>query len=398
MMANKLINARFDSVCSRCGSKIVKGETCEYIPGDKGKTKARVLCNKCTGKEPSSKPSTPDVVINNKEVEHKVTLDIAAELAKLHAAVDKETPKIYTDTVNACKMIQDENKKAYQKMLQEEFGSIPHTIIEVKKEGKVKKIKEITHPKLADILTMVGADIPVFLMGAAGTGKNHMCKQVADALSLEFYFTNAVSNEYKITGFIDANGKYHSTQFYEAFTKGGLFFFDEIDASVPEVLVLLNAAIENRYFNFPTGKVDAHKDFRVIAAGNTYGSGASVQYVGRYQLDAASLDRFALVEIDYDSKVEHILARNDDDLVEFIHIVRKVVKDNGLRVVVSYRAIRQLSELIHVQKMDAKRAIEYSMIKGLSVDDMNIILRGLRRDMNKYLSLYKEILSERGAD
>lgn len=73
-------------------------------------------------------------------------------------------------------------------------------------------------------------------------------------MGLDFYFTNAVSQEYKLTGFIDANGKYQETQFYKAFTQGGLFFLDEMDASIPEVLVILNAAIANRYFDFSKWK------------------------------------------------------------------------------------------------------------------------------------------------
>lgn len=75
-----------------------------------------------------------------------------------------------------------------------------------------------------------------------------ICQQVAEALGLDFYFTNAVTQEYKLTGFIDANGNYQETQFYKAFTKGGLFFLDEMDASIPETLIILNAAIANRYY------------------------------------------------------------------------------------------------------------------------------------------------------
>ena len=75
---------------------------------------------------------------------------------------------------------------------------------------------------------------------------------------------------------------------------------DEMDASIPEVLVILNAAIANRYFDFPApiGYVEANPNFRVIAAGNTTGHGADFEYVGRNQLDGASLDRFAVVKID----------------------------------------------------------------------------------------------------
>ena len=131
------------------------------------------------------------------------------------------------------------------------------------------------------------------LTGAAGTGKNVICKQVAQALGLKFYFSNAVTQEYKLTGFTDANGRYQPTQFYKAFTEGGVFMLDEIDASIPEVLVILNSAIANGYFDFPApiGYVDAHPDFRVVAAGNTTGNGADFEYVGRNQLDASSLEQ-----------------------------------------------------------------------------------------------------------
>jgi MoxR-like ATPase len=98
--------------------------------------------------------------------------------------------------------------------------------------------------------------------------KNVICKQVAEALKLEFYFSNAVTQEFRLTGFVDANGRYQDTQFFHAFTEGGIFFLDEMDASIPEVLVILNAAIANRYFDFPGhGRVQAHENFRVIAAG-----------------------------------------------------------------------------------------------------------------------------------
>ncbi|MCA7081854.1 AAA family ATPase, partial [Staphylococcus aureus] len=112
---------------------------------------------------------------------------------------------------------------------------------------------------------------PLLLVGPAGSGKNVVLEQVAKDLGKDFYFTNAVTEEYKLTGFIDASGTYQETQFYQAFTKGGIFFLDEMDASVPEALVILNAAIANRYFNFPNGKAQAHPDFTVVAAAYTTG-------------------------------------------------------------------------------------------------------------------------------
>ena len=138
--------------------------------------------------------------------------------------------------------------------IKEVYGFLPE-IHEVKTPTSTNTVKGTLHEKFDEVLQIVNLNIPVYLTGKAGTGKNVICKQVAEALGLDFYFTNAVTQEYKLTGFIDANGVYQKTQFYEAFTRGGVFFLDEMDASVPEVLIILNAAIANGYFDFPIGKL-----------------------------------------------------------------------------------------------------------------------------------------------
>jgi hypothetical protein len=225
---------------------------------------------------------------------------------------------------------------------------------------------EVFHDKYTQILTCVSANIPVYLAGPAGSGKNHTLEQVASSLDLDFYFTNSVQQEYKITGFIDAGGNYHETEFYKAFTKGGLFFLDEMDASIPEVLVLLNAAIANRYFEFPNGKVTAHKDFRVVAAGNTVGSGANDMYTGRLVLDQATLDRFVIIDFDYCLKIELHLVKGNTELVDFIHELRKQATDKGIRATFSYRCMTMVTKL--EDKMELVEVLRISVFKGMDKD------------------------------
>jgi MoxR-like ATPase len=67
--------------------------------------------------------------------------------------------------------------------------------------------------------------------------------------------------------------------------------------------------------DFPDGIIQRHPDFVAIAAANTFGRGADRQYVGRYQLDAATLDRFVMLSWEYDSALESAilgLPRPDD--------------------------------------------------------------------------------------
>lgn len=229
---------------------------------------------------------------------------------------------------------------------------------------------EVFHSKFEMIKTCVENKIPVYLAGPAGSGKNHTLEQVAKVLGLEFYFTNSVQQEYKLTGFIDAGGKFHETEFYKAFTNGGLFFLDEMDASIPEVLVLLNAAIANGYFEFPNGKVTAHEDFRVVAAGNTVGSGADEAYTGRMVLDQATLDRFAIIEFGYDLKIELALTKGNADLVSFIEDLRKQADDKGVRATFSYRCISMVVKL-ETAGMNVEEIIKIAVVKGMDKDTIN---------------------------
>ena len=244
---------------------------------------------------------------------------------------------------------------------------VEKAIEEVKEKPVWKDPGEIFHSKFGMIKACVESKIPVYLAGPAGSGKNHTLEQIAKAMDLEFYFTNSVQQEYKLTGFIDAGGNFHETEFYKAFKNGGLFFLDEMDASIPEVLVLLNAAIANGYFEFPNGKITAHDDFRVVAAGNTVGSGADEAYTGRMVLDQATLDRFAIIEFGYDLAIEFALAKGNADLVTFIEDLRKQADDKGIRATFSYRCISMVVKL-EAAGMKVEDIIKIAVVKGMDKD------------------------------
>jgi MoxR-like ATPase len=287
-----------------------------------------------------------------------------------------------SDSAGASKFDMEEVLAKVDDYIKAKYGDITARITYTLNDKVILK-DEIVHDEFQTVVQFVKADEPVRLVGPAGTGKNVLVHQVAKALNLQFYFSNAITEEYKLTGFIDAMGKYHETEFYRAFTKGGLFMLDEIDASIPETLVILNAAIANRYFDFPhVGRVKAHSDFRIIAAGNTYGTGASYQYVGRNQLDGASLNRFAIVEINYDKKIENSIS-SDSELVAFIRNFRKAVEKNGINHIVSYRELGRLDKMIRVG-MEITKALKSCLIKNLKQDELKIIINSLPDRENKY--------------
>ena len=257
-------------------------------------------------------------------------------------------------------------------------GSVELRIPEVKKPEPIKReepkeeedSKEVKHSKFEMIKACIENDIPVYLAGPAGSGKNYTLEQISWELGLEFYFTNSVQQEYKLTGFIDAGGVYHETEFYKAFKNGGIFFLDEMDASIPEVLVLLNAAIANRYFEFPNGKIKAHKNFRVVAAGNTVGSGADEMYTGRLVLDQATLDRFAIIDFGYDRNIEMHIAKGNKELVDFVEAIRTEAETNGIRATFSYRCIGMVTKLERTG-LELKNILAIAVFKGMEKDTIN---------------------------
>jgi MoxR-like ATPase len=259
-------------------------------------------------------------------------------------------------------------------------------------KGKKKQITTLVHKKFDQILLLVSNKIPVMLTGGAGAGKSSTCEKVAEALGLDFYSSSAITQEYKLTGFIDANGNYQETQFYKAFKNGGLFVLDEIDASVPEALVVINTAVANGYFDFPCGKVEAHENFRLVACANTYGLGGDDVYVGRNQLDGASLDRFAVVYFDYDKVLEKNLVINTE-WADFIQALRDKLKQRKIKHIVSMRATIYGDKLIEAG-LDLDDIFKQVIFKNLQIDDIKSIGELSNGKENKYIEAFNEVVNK----
>lgn len=251
------------------------------------------------------------------------------------------------------------------------------------------------HEKYPQILRQIQLDEPIMLIGPAGSGKNVACAQVAESLGLHMYYTNNASNEFKLTGFIDAGGNYRDTEFYKAFKNGGLFFLDEIDNSDPSALIVINSALANGYMAFPHETIDRHPDFRIIAAANTWGKGADLQYVGRNALDAATLDRFDNIFFDYDRHLEECLYPNQE-VLKFMWSFRDAVLQSKIPHVVSTRGIGKVYKK-EINGIPVNDILTSNIVKNLSQDDVNTIIgnMGNINSSNKYYDGIKRLTLRR---
>ena len=218
--------------------------------------------------------------------------------------------------------------------------------IEIKRGGKtIFKPKGLVHEKLPRIFKALLRGDRVMLVGGAGSGKTYMAQQLQEMLGTAFKqknyalgMTGSLFQAYEVKGYMDANGNYVESSFVKCFRDGGLMLFDEIDGSNPQALVALNASLENEQSDFPCGIVKRHKNFRIIACANTFGKGADREYVGRSQLDGATLDRFKpTISLDYDEKLERAIA-SDSNFTKIVQKLRKATYDLRIRYIISPRA------------------------------------------------------------
>lgn len=224
-------------------------------------------------------------------------------------------------------------------------------------------ILDHTHAAFDETLAYCSTRIWPYLVGPAGSGKTTIAEQIAQALKLSFYFAAKVQSEFTLLGFINAAGDIVRTPFREAYEHGGVFLFDEVDGSNANALNAFNAALANSHCPFPDRSVDRHPDFIAIAAGNTFGRGADRQYVGRTQLDAATLDRFAVIEIEYDEELESRIATNAQ-WCAYIQAVRAEIMARNVRHICSPRATFNGSKMLAVG-IEPNRVAEALVWKGL---------------------------------
>lgn len=261
----------------------------------------------------------------------------------------------------------------------------------VAKAAKAKATKEYFCKDFDDIKKDIEDGYHVYLYGAAGSGKTHTAAQVAEQLGLDFYTQTTVQFAHDVRGYGDAGGKFVETPFYKAFAFGGLYFQDEFDRSFAEAAIVLNTALANRYYDFPVvGRVQAHPNFRFMAAGNTLMKGQDDQYVTGQVIDASSRDRFgSFYECEYNHDVElYAIAHGDAELVSFVEDVRRAIKATDISHVVSYRATDYMSH----RKENKEKTLVRNTFKGLLSDDIRMIYGALKDKDNVWAKAMKKII------
>jgi hypothetical protein len=192
---------------------------------------------------------------------------------------------------------------------------------------------ELFHETFDDVITAIMEDVNPYLIGPSGCGKTYMVKQIGELLNIECTDIGYINEEYDILGYVTAMGDYSESNFYRLYKYGGIAFCDELDNGNAKATVKLNSFLTNQedaYYFFPGGeRVDKHKNFRVIAAGNTDGSGADINYNTRERIEESVQQRMIPIYVDYDNRVEKEILKDYPDWFEFGCYFRKATSRWG---------------------------------------------------------------------
>lgn len=279
-------------------------------------------------------------------IDPRMAAIIAAAMAALPPAVD--VAAIEKTILESCAIWLEANamKAAdIQALIAKEVPQHVATIkIEVKTPAVLIKTEGPRHFQFPELLETLADGLHVFMTGSAGSGKTTAVEQAFAALGKRSFICGAMSGDHKAEGFEDAYGKYRTTPMREAFEHGGGICFDEADAGAPDAWLSVNAALANGYMAFPDQPlpVKKHVDFQAVATANTTGQGADRVYVGRNQLDGATLDRFWFMDWQVDEKLERMVALEISPeagkWVDRVQSLRRGAKLQKARMIISPRA------------------------------------------------------------
>jgi MoxR-like ATPase len=160
------------------------------------------------------------------------------------------------------------------------------------------------------ILSAIYSGKAILLIGPPGTSKSTLLRALCRTLGLCLFFCegNADLTASKLVGYFDPAAVLHSGYIPENFTKGvltramengGILYIEDINRIPPDALNALVTVLSEGEISIPRyGKINAHKDFRVVASLSMFGS------IGPTKLSRAILDRFVQINLDYQSEEE----------------------------------------------------------------------------------------------
>lgn len=231
--------------------------------------------------------------------------------------------------------------------------------------------------------------IPTFVWGHSGTGKTSMLTQIAARMRrpvLRVQHTANMEEDQIVGGWRVRAGE----TFFElgplavAMREGYIYIADEYDFGRPEVLSVYQAVLEGaplfiKEADAPNRVIRPHKNFRMLATGNTNGQGdESGLYGGTNMQNAANFERFGVVvqmpwmsaeqEAAVISRKAVVSLKDAQKLVEFAKRVREDFEGSKMSNPISPRSLIYAAKL-GLAKLNYREGLNLAFINRLTAVD-----------------------------
>ena len=261
----------------------------------------------------------------------------------------------------------------------------------MEKKQKLIEKGEIFHEKFDDILTMILQNDAPYIYGPSGCGKTYMVQnQMAKLLDMNVVSSGYVLYEQDIIGYTNSGtGGYVPSNFYRCYKFGDTHFFDEFDKGVSNATTILNSFLsgsDDEKFTFPNGeRVNRHKNFRIITAGNTKGSGKTLAHNTSQKMDESVMQRLTPIEVGYDNRIEQkILADYPgwyDFAINFRKAIESIPSDSGEEIntigTFTTRDAQSVKKYKDDDAMTDEQLIDYEIIENKDIDYLNQLKKRL---------------------
>ena len=319
----------------------------------------------------------------------KLNGTVAGKANDVSIRIERDKVKIGTVDVPTTEYMND-----FQQHLEDKFSHMLKNLpaLQMNKTLTIKtqlgevigKVKGLRHRQVEELMQCIsirgygGHRKNIMIKGQMGGGKSTAVQQCAEALGLTYRYTGQTEMKGDVLGVVHPiSQKYTPSEFVKTYTEGGVWVGEELDGWAPRACLALNVPLANGILTTPDGVThERHPDCVIIACTNTWGTGATTEYVGRNKLDAAFLDRFSpRMEWLYDSDLERTAA-NDDEVVDAVQLARLNAESSGIKVVISPRSSINIADMIR-SGFDMRTAMHMDFLTGLDKAQTRTILEGI---------------------
>jgi hypothetical protein len=233
------------------------------------------------------------------------------------------------------------------------MGSMKPKVVGIKiNEQAPVVLKDRPHKAFSELATEVeiysqaGLQLNFALTGPRGSGKTTLAKQLAEARKVPFSFVSVQRGMSPAEFFgrwtPDTKNPFVSAPLWSMLDKPGVYLLDEFDRGDSNTMCAINALTANGIAVNPyTGETKRrHPEFVILAAMNTTGRGATADYNSAERLDASTLDRFAMLRVEYDRELEAELCPFPE-LLGKLHTARENLEKGKAKECVGTRTIQR---------------------------------------------------------